>query len=120
MSCFNPKFKIRDHAKINASFLNLVKALREKDFEKNIHEAFYLGGFVYSDDNYSSALLSIENSTLGQLINALEYDVRLDDLEFYYLVYNTGETKLIVVFDPFELYASTQILNIFPYCTEKN
>jgi hypothetical protein len=113
MSWLKRLFDMQDH---DPYYIKIKTALHKMEIDKNIAEAYYLGGCVYSSENYKNILLSIANNTLFQFLNKEKFDVQKDNMELYLISYRNDEKKLIVLCDPYELYQTEEILKVIsPY-----
>jgi hypothetical protein len=99
--------------KKNPFYEKIEKLLHKDGFDNDITEVYLIGGCVYSSENYEQAQLSIKQNTLNNLLDTIEYDTQRDNMEFYLINYKSDVPKLIILYDPFELYELEYILKVF-------
>lgn len=117
MNWFKEMFDRQDK---NIYYKKIEKLLRKQGLSHNMIEAYMLGGSVYSLENYDKALIAIKQNTFKNFLDTIAFDTQKDNMEFYLINYKSEKSKLIIVYDPFELYEPERILKILPYCEDLN
>lgn len=103
-----------DNKHLNPIYRKIEKLLTLHGLNINIAYVYYLGGSYYNPDVYNKALLAIEQNQLKTFLQNYLYDVHADNIEFYQITYNSDTSKLLVIYDPIELYWNDELLNVFP------
>jgi hypothetical protein len=101
------------NAKKASSFFAKLKGLNAKQkFADKIEKAYYLGGVVYNDENYTNVLQAVYNNTLDEFLKTRSYNTQQDNIELYWVKDDKDESKILLVLDPVELYESEKVLEI--------
>lgn len=96
----------------NIFYKKIVTSLRRFGIDSNFLEAYYLGGCVYTSENYKNILLAVENNTIFEFFDIIQFNSQKDNVELYLINYGNGEEKLIILYDPYELYRNEEILDV--------
>lgn len=96
----------------NPLFAKLKKLNHKHSFAKSFEKAFYLGGFVYTSENYERAIKAISEGTLICLLNEVQYNTLEDNVEFYLVQDEKRYYKIVAILDPVELYQREEVLDV--------
>jgi len=99
----------------NPYYKKIKKLLENQGLDTGMIEVYLLGGSTYNSENYEKALLAIEKNALKPFLDTNSYDTQLDNIEFYLIYYASGTSKIILIYDPFELYQAEEILKTFNF-----
>ncbi|TKG90709.1 hypothetical protein EYV94_22860 [Puteibacter caeruleilacunae] len=78
----------------------------------NIKNGYFLGGFVYCDNNYNELLDSIQNNNLESIFRRYTYNVNMDNLEVFYFENGSGDFYILIILDSFDYEQGEKILDI--------
>lgn len=70
-----------------------------------------IGTLLYNAENYKNLLSAIEQNKLPGFLETVDIDVRQDLIDIFLIEY-LSESKILLIFDPIELYDNPQILKI--------
>jgi hypothetical protein len=96
----------------NPFFVKLEKINCRHGFAKRIEKAFYLGGFVYSLENYERALKAVSKGKLNQFLSKVHYNTLEDNVEVFLIQNENMQYKIITILDPLELYQREEVLDM--------
>ncbi len=82
----------------------------ERITKVNLKEVYYSFGFVYSNDNYQKFKKCLEQNSLAIAKKELEFDVKEDNLEIYFVTDFNDIKYIIILIDYFEPLQKEEIL----------
>ena len=98
--------------KVDPFYVKLKKLNHRHNFVDRINSAYYLGGVVYSNENYEKILQAISQNGLNVFFEENLYNTRKDNIELFWVNDENKLSKIIIILDPVELYENEEILKI--------
>lgn len=105
-------FNLLNSKQENPFFTKLKILYAKQDFSGTIESAYYLGGVVYSNENYINLVQAVADNTLNDFLEKKFYDTQEDNIELYWIKDHGLQSKVVIILDPSELYESEQILDV--------
>ena len=105
-------FSMFKNKKVDPFYVKLKKLNHRHNFVDRINSAYYLGGVVYSNENYEKILQAISQNGLNVFFEENLYNTRKDNIELFWVNDENKLSKIIIILDPVELYENEEILKI--------
>ena len=98
----------------NPYYTKLKKALLRQKFQINIKAAYFLFGIPDSEMNLKMIKKDNSENALSEINKLIFYDIKMDNIEIYFVEDIYNKFYLILLKDPVELWEAETIIEIIP------